>query len=318
MLPSLFPATVVRRPALTNKSPYACDVLVNEKELLCHSPGLGCSGLVAAGRRIWVSRNTSTTTKTRCTAQIAECMDSEGSYTVGIHPMISQNNATGLLDRLGLGSAISWKSEVVVADHTRIDFVGTDRDSRKVYVEVKTAMISHQLEKPRATRRAVFPEGFRKKKDEPVSSSRKTRGTEGLACAKSLSPSRKTRGTEGLACAKSLSPSRKTRGTEGLACAKSLSPRAVKHAEVLADLATRPDTRAAILLFVVPRSDCGGGLEINSTDRVYSMAIDAALRAGVVVRVFELVYAVDGSVVAGRELPLFLPFCTTSHIRKRQ
>jgi DNA-binding sugar fermentation-stimulating protein len=196
--------------------------------------------------------------------------------------MTSQNNAMGLLDRLGLGSAISWKSEVVVADHTRIDFVGTDRDSRKVYVEVKTAMISHQLEKPRATRCAVFPEGFRKKKDEPVSSSRKTRGTEGLACAKSL------------------------------------SPRAVKHAEVLADLATRPDTRAAILLFVVPRSDCGGGLEINSTDRVYSMAIDAALRAGVVVRVFELVYAVDGSVVAGRELPLFLPFCTTSHIRKRQ
>lgn len=285
-LPTLHPATVECRPSKTNKSPYVCDVALDGKDsqpALCHSPGLGCSGLVAPARRIWVSRNTSATTKTQYTAQVAECSDSEGPFFVGIHPMVSQKAASGLLDRLGFGPGITWETEVFVDEHTRLDFVGTDSEDRKIYVEVKNAMISHEetLE-PRATRRAIFPEGFRKKKDDPVSSSRFARGTEGLACAKPL------------------------------------SPRAVKHAQVLAALAKKPETRAAVLLYVIPRDDCGGGLEINPTDRVYSEAVYEARRAGVQARVFSLRFLPgDASICFDREAPLFVPGVKVRVVRRR-
>jgi DNA-binding sugar fermentation-stimulating protein len=241
-------ATVLCRPARTNKSPYVCEIVVDgtDAPALCHSPGLGCSGLVAAGRSVWVIPNLSLTTKTHYTAQVAECTDTEGTYRVGIHPLASQRQARPFLDKLGLGPGIEWKAEAFVDDHTRLDYLGTQADGRKIYVEVKNAMISHEADtEPRATRKAIFPEGFRKKKTDPV------------------------------------------------------SPRAVKHANTLAALAAKPDTAAAILLFVLPRDDCGGGLIINPTDKVYSEAIMGALKAGVQIRVFSL--------ASGLELPLFVP-----------
>jgi sugar fermentation stimulation protein A len=266
-------ATVVCRPSATNKSPYVCDIVLDSDEKhMCHSPGLGCSGLVAAGRRIWVTQNKSPTSKTAFTAQIADCTDAEGPFTVGIHPMVSQKATHDLLPLLGFGPDVKWATEVKVSDHTRLDFVGTTPDNKKIYVEVKNAMISHQeASHARAQRRAIFPEGFRKKKDDPV------------------------------------------------------SPRAVKHANTLAALMANPATLAAILLFVVPRTDCGGGLEINPTDRVYSAAVAAALRAGVQARVFSLrIGATSLSVtpritlpVFDRELPLFLPGAKVRAPRRR-
>lgn len=249
-------AAVLHRPARTNKSPYVCEILVDDTSdtALCHSPGLGCSGLVAPGRFIWVTPNLNPLCKTAYTAHSAECEDAEGPYRVCIHPLISQKAAASLLPLLGLPDGITWESEVFVDDHTRLDYVGAAPDGRKVYVEVKNAMISHETAtKPRATRRAIFPEGFRKKKTDPV------------------------------------------------------SPRAVKHALTLAQLATRSDTLAAILLFVIPRDDCGGGLEINPTDKVYSEAIAAALRAGVQTRVFSLRYADNNALVPYTETSLFVP-----------
>lgn len=258
-------ATVVCRPSATNKSPYACDIVLDSDEKhLCHSPGLGCAGLVSTGRRIWVTRNINPATKTAFTAQIADCTDAEGPFTVGIHPMVSQKAARDLLPLLGFGPDVKWATEVKVGDHTRLDFVGTSPENKKIYVEVKNAMISHQeATHPRAQRRAIFPEGFRKKKDDPV------------------------------------------------------SPRAVKHAEVLAQLTRKPDTLAAILLFVVPRTDCGGGLEINPTDRVYSAAIAAALDAGVQTRVFSLRISPSSAPTVDRELPLFVPGVTVRVSRRR-
>jgi DNA-binding sugar fermentation-stimulating protein len=52
---------------------------------------------------------------------------------------------------------------------TRLDYVGVLPSGKKIYVEIKNAMVSLEDNKPRAERRAVFPEGFRKKVGEPVS-----------------------------------------------------------------------------------------------------------------------------------------------------
>ncbi len=159
--------TVLKRPSATIKSPYVADVRYDDGRVaLCHTPGLGCCGLVEAGRRIYVCMG-SAGSKTECVAHIAECVDSEGVFYNGIHPMISQAAARGLLHLIN--AEARWVAEVVVEEGTRLDYVGTLPNGKKIYVEIKNAMVSLEDDKPRADRRAVFPEGFRKKKDEPVS-----------------------------------------------------------------------------------------------------------------------------------------------------
>lgn len=159
--------TVLKRPSATIKSPYVADIRYDDGRVaLCHTPGLGCCGLVEAGRRIYVTAG-SAGSKTECVAQIAECRDSEGVFYNGIHPMISQSAARGLLSRIS--AAATWAAEVVVEEGTRLDYVGTLPSGKKIYVEIKNAMVSLEDDKPRAERRAVFPEGFRKKAGEPVS-----------------------------------------------------------------------------------------------------------------------------------------------------
>lgn len=165
-LPDLLSATVINRPSKHIKSPYVADIrLADGTEALCHSPGLGCSGLVASGRTIYVSRAKNSESKTDYTAQISECADDEGPYYVGIHPMISQMVASKLLHMIN--SEAIWKSEVKINEHTRLDFVGTI-GTKKIYVEVKNAMIS-LLSNERSTRRAIFPEGYRKHKTDTIS-----------------------------------------------------------------------------------------------------------------------------------------------------
>lgn len=159
--------TVVKRPSATIKSPYVADVRYDDGRLaLCHTPGLGCCGLVEAGRRIYVCDG-SAGSKTDCVAHIAECSDSEGVFYNGIHPMVSQAAARGLLSHIS--KEASWVSEVTVEDGTRLDYVGTLPNGRKIYVEIKNAMVSLEMMVLRKERRAVFPEGFRKKAGEPVS-----------------------------------------------------------------------------------------------------------------------------------------------------
>lgn len=166
-LPTLQKVTVVNRPSKTIKSPYVADVCLEDGTLaLCHTPGLSCSGLVTPGKTIYVSKAANAKSKTAYTAQVAECTDSEGTYYVGIHPMVSQFIVSKLLDKIS--TTAIWKSEVKVDAHTRLDFVGTTPEGKKIYVEVKNAMIS-MCKHSRGSRRAVFPEGFRKSKADTIS-----------------------------------------------------------------------------------------------------------------------------------------------------
>lgn len=158
-LPELTRATVVSRPSKVIKSPYVADIRVGDdlSVVQCHSPGLGCGGMVAAGTTVYVSRNAGDT-KTSYTTHVAEVVDSDGTVYVGIHPMISQKIAGLLLDRICLD--VCWKTEVACLD-SRLDFVGDCANGKKVYVEVKNAMICKDLSVGRGSRRALFPDGYR-------------------------------------------------------------------------------------------------------------------------------------------------------------
>lgn len=244
-LPTLIRVTVTKRPSAKIKSPYVADIRLEDgTEALCHTPGLSCSGLVTPGKVIYVSKSNDKA-KTDYTAQIAECTDSEGNYYVGIHPMISQHIASKLLSNIS--SEAKWKSEVKISEHTRLDFVGTLDNGKKIYVEVKNAMISTNLV-GRSERRAIFPEGYRKSKKDTI------------------------------------------------------SPRAVKHAETLAEIVANNDTDSAYLLYIVPRNDCNGGLELNKEDPIYVESVSNAMNKGVKVRVFGLNFLTTGGVELNKEL----------------
>lgn len=245
----LFKAGVIKRPSTSIKSPYVADCSVNGNTVLVHTPGLGCCGLVEKERAIYVSCN-GPNTKTAYTAKLAECVDEEGVYYVGIHPIVSQRAGEKILPFIN--STAIWNKEVTVDAHSRLDFVGVTPGGKKIYVEVKTAMVSLQCNKPRCMRRAIFPEGYRKHKGEPV------------------------------------------------------SPRAVKHAELLTSLCSEPNTESCVLLFLVPRNDCDGGLEINANDPIYHEAVRRAVLAGVIVRAFSLIYSINGTVNIGKELPVYI------------
>jgi len=182
-LPTLYRVEVINRPSKSIKSPYVADIRLEDgTQALCHTPGLGCCGLVAPGKYIYVSKAANAKSKTAYTAQIAEFNDSEGTLYTGIHPMVSQAIAAKLLDKISADA--TWKSEVKVDDHTRLDFVGTTPEGKKIYVEVKNTMIS-QCKTLRKDRRAIFPEGFRKYKADTISP-RAVKHAETLAMLKSL------------------------------------------------------------------------------------------------------------------------------------
>jgi len=136
-LPSLMGATVLNRPSKRVRSPYVADIELDDGTIgLCHTPGLGCAGLVAPGKRIYVSENNDTSIKTEWTAHISEGLSS----FVGIHPLVTQQAIYPLLQRIS-GEA-EWASEVTVK-YSRLDYVGYLPNGKKIYVEVKTAMTSH-------------------------------------------------------------------------------------------------------------------------------------------------------------------------------
>lgn len=246
--PSLTKATVLKRPSATIKSPYVADIRFEDGTTsLCHTPGLGCCGLVESGRSVYVSRSRDGA-KTDYTTQLAICEDVDGPYYVGIHPMVSQNAAHSLLSTIC--SDAQWKSEVTVGD-SRFDYVGSCPNGKTIYLEVKTAMVSLGLDKARSERRALFPVGYKKKKGDPV------------------------------------------------------SPRAIKHAEGLAALAQEESTHSCILVFLVPRSDCGGGFEVNREDPAYYAAVKKAIYAGVQVRAYALDYTPAG-ITLHDEVPVYI------------
>jgi len=154
-LPSLFSATVVSRPSKCIRSPYVADIQFEDGTMgLCHSPGLGCSGLVVPGSRILVAENTSPS-KTEWVAHIADT----GDELIGIHSLVTQQSAFHLLHRIS--QEATWASEIKAGD-SRIDYVGYLPNGKKIYVEVKTAIVKRGVN-------AIFPDGYRKKKTDSMS-----------------------------------------------------------------------------------------------------------------------------------------------------
>lgn len=270
-LPKLFSATVVHRPSKEVKSPYLCDIRLAGVETLtlCHTPSLGCSGLVTTGATVLVSQSTSSTAKSSHVLHHVLQAEADGtSHWVGTHPMTANVLAQALLEEGHVFPSLSrietLRKEVTMGN-SRFDFVATHADGSVTVVETKNVPVADNFDGTKKERAAllaacitppdayhkiaIFPDGYRKKVSDPV------------------------------------------------------SPRALKHVQEL-EAIVREGGKRACLLFISQRTDVASFV-VTSTDMQYRTAVRKAGENGVVLKAFSVRWdGASGRAFLHRELPI--------------
>jgi len=190
---NLVQGTILNRPSKNIKSPYVADVLLeNNEEIIAHSPSLGCCGL--ADKKSCVLMEPIQTEK--CSHRIILSIYEEEKNNneicqviVGIYPKFAEllvenalkSNLISILQNI-----VSYKRETKIFIEGRVDsrfdFSGIDSDNRPFVLEVKNVPLADYediLAKERKNKDyssrdfnskvAYFPDGYRKKKGDPIS-----------------------------------------------------------------------------------------------------------------------------------------------------
>lgn len=184
-VPSLLRATVVNRPSKVVKSPYMADIILEgtTAEELCHSPALGCAGLIVPGSNVLVTPKASASAKSKYSLDLVDI----GSSIVGANPNFCNKMVRVALENGWVQGIPKFEKKEIKAeasiDESRFDFKCI-QDTTTYYIEVKgvpNACISDvkmspikkskiQVEVNHAENKiAYFPDGYRKTADEAIS-----------------------------------------------------------------------------------------------------------------------------------------------------
>ena len=175
----LFEGIVINRPSKKIKSPYLADVEINGENILCHTPSLGCCGLVASGKKVLMTKKKSKNAKSKYSIDFVY----DKNTIVGVNPL----NANRIVEKClnenyikELKDLINIKREYSI-DESRLDFYG-EKNNKKYYIEVKNVPLADYVDVDKKERKkyndsdyeynkkiSYFPDGYRKKKSEPVS-----------------------------------------------------------------------------------------------------------------------------------------------------
>ena len=182
---------VVKRPSKLIKTPYVADVLLKDKEILGHSPALGCGGLADVGSRIYM---VPTQPKSKCdyTLYLSEYTDKDHpneKVMVGIHPKMAEqlmeiSLKENKLTRLPNVKFYRRETMLQIPNfvNSRFDFTGLDENGNHFILEVKNVPLADYEDLPAKDRKnksyenrnfndkvAYFPDGYRKKTTDPIS-----------------------------------------------------------------------------------------------------------------------------------------------------
>ena len=147
-------ATIEKRPSAKIKSPYVADATTNDGEkVLIHTPSLGCCGLAEKGATVLCSE----TIGNKCAYRAELSFHVPTNTWVAVNPKLSER----VVDELMRKNEIHYLNKTIL--NSRFDFVGVDGDGCPFINEVKHV--------PLATDNGIayFPDGWRKKKGDPVS-----------------------------------------------------------------------------------------------------------------------------------------------------
>ena len=253
---ALVKAKVLSRPSKKIKSPYLADILIDDKEYICHSAPLGCSGHIIEGSIVWVLEKENSKTKSthelpngssilhssnrKSTHEIY--LIEENGTLIGCHPLVANKIANQLLSKqLVLPNITNIISENTIND-CRFDFIAKCNEKMTI-IEVKSVPIADYFD---GTSKEV--KEYLKKNVEP---------------------------TEKIA----IFPYCTTAGKRKLS-KEPLSERALKHVESLTNLSR---SYKCVLLFLVQRNDVSKFC-ITKLDPIYKDACKKALESGVIIK----------------------------------
>ena len=194
-IPKLYPATIIRRPSTSCKTPYVGDAFVSKEagdieQTMVHCPALGCCGLCERDCNILVSpipqKKGIAAEKQVCNYRSELALQVENSQTqiIGINPKLAEIIVNNCLNKnyfQSLKNLKSFKREVTHLN-SRFDFAGIDENGIDFILEVKNAPLADYedcLEKekkkmdfsnrPYNSKISYFPDGYRKKVKDTVS-----------------------------------------------------------------------------------------------------------------------------------------------------
>ena len=248
---NLCEGVVIKRPSQYCKTPYVADVQIEDKEIMGHSPSLGCCGLADKGATVLLSKIKSKSKNIKCSHRIEVGMYKENDKEVyiGINPKLGESIAEnallcGLIQ--GLSNIRKYAKEKTIMN-SRFDFIGLDMDKRPFVLEIKNVPLADYVDVPKKERKnytsfiqnkqfhekiAYFPDGYRKNSTDVV------------------------------------------------------SPRALKHIQELEEIAKTSETRA-ILCFIVQRSDVSS-FQPSNIDLTYRKAVQQAWLNGVEIKTIQV------------------------------
>jgi sugar fermentation stimulation protein A len=194
-LPQLYKAIVVARPSKTCKSPYLADIQIitrnkigkmvfniRSKIVMAHTPALGCAGLVASGKIVYVTKKENTKAKSKYTIYQTEIEEQGKKIIIGVNPNICNT----LFEHILLNNVLETFTDYSIKrEHTigksRIDFLLT-KEKKSVLCEVKNVCLAYYEDIPIKeinkrdysnhdinSKIAIFPDCNRKIQKNPIS-----------------------------------------------------------------------------------------------------------------------------------------------------
>jgi DNA-binding sugar fermentation-stimulating protein len=198
-VPKLYTAIVISHPSKVCKSPYLVDVKVYdddnnviEENVMAHSPALGCCGMISAGAYVLCSAKASEEAKSKTKSKyiihhVIDTSETRDGWAIGVNPMLANPIVKALLlnNKIAMFQDITELKGEVTVDESRFDFTFKNKEGKKVYLEVKNVPLADIIDVAAKDRKkinveqlltydinkkiAIFPDGYRKNKAEPVS-----------------------------------------------------------------------------------------------------------------------------------------------------
>lgn len=173
----LVEGTVIKRPSAKCKTPYVADVVLKgtNDSIMAHTPALGCCGLSDKESTVFLSviPKRSGGKEQVCSHRVEVGTVIEpftyNQVYIGLNPKLAEEIIEKCLKINAFDESVlrssHFKREKTILN-SRFDFMGYDSESKPFVLEVKTVPLITQHKHRRFS---YFPDGYRKKKGEPVS-----------------------------------------------------------------------------------------------------------------------------------------------------
>jgi DNA-binding sugar fermentation-stimulating protein len=188
ILPQLYRGVILERPSKVCKTPYLADIKVFdeneniiEENVMAHSPALGCCGLISTNVNVLCTKSNSIKNKSK---YVIHNVIKEDKSIIGVNPMLANPIVKSLLlnNKIDEFQNITNLQSEITINESRFDYTFFNENGQKVYLEVKNVPLADVVDVTEKEKKkmdlsgydntkkiAIFPDGYRKNKSEPIS-----------------------------------------------------------------------------------------------------------------------------------------------------